>query len=162
MNHSNDERTVRCPVDGCDATPLARVINLHINRSDGDGHGPRGEIPDDISLENLESVGEREVEMDYPEERDTEDYARLCPYCSQTFAGANGVMSHLGQKVGRDNHPVDPKARHEPGDFPRVETDEEGNILQAVDTPTMIPVESGEKGAVPRTQVFRLICRPRG
>jgi hypothetical protein len=78
-NHTNDERTVRCPVDGCDATPLARGINLHINRSSGGGHGPAGEVPSDISLDNLETVGEREVEMDYPEERDNETHARLSP-----------------------------------------------------------------------------------
>jgi len=81
-NHPNDERTVRCPVDGCDAEKLARGIHLHVRQSSGDGHGPQGEVPDSINFENLDTVGEQTVEMDYPEERNNEKEARLCPYCS--------------------------------------------------------------------------------
>ena len=128
MTDKNDERTVRCPVESCDSTPLARGINLHIMRSSGGGHGPRGEVPDSISLENLETVGAREVEMDYPEERDNEKHARLCPYCSQTFSGVQGLMIHLGQTAGRKNHPANPRDRHEPSDFPHVEVDDDGNV----------------------------------
>ncbi|EMA30330.1 hypothetical protein [Haloarcula japonica] len=156
-DHSNDERTVRCPVKGCDATPLARGINLHINRSSGDGHGPHGEVPDHISLDDLETVGEREVEMDYPEERDNEKHARLCPYCNQTFTGEQGLMIHLGQIAGRKNHPANPKDRHEPGDFPGVKVDAEGNVQQ-VAGPQRNPTDSREKGAVPMSRVFRLIA----
>jgi len=155
-NHSNDERTVRCPVDGCDATPLARGINLHLNRSSGDGHGELGEVPDHISTDSLETVGAREVEMDYPEERDNEEYARLCPYCNQTFSSAQGLMIHLGQTAGRKNHPTNPQDRHEISDFPRVEADADGNAQRAV------PVETSDvslkEGAVPTARVFRLIA----
>lgn len=157
-NHQNDERTVRCPVEGCDATPLARGINLHINRSSGDGHGPRGEIPDHISLDDLETVGERNVEMDYPEDRDTETHARLCPYCNQTFAGEQGVMIHLGQTAGRKNHPTNPKDRHEPGDFPRVEVDAQGNIRQVTDGPNEPSADDRGDDAVPVARVFSLIA----
>ena len=156
-NHQNDERTVRCPVEGCDATPLARGVNLHINRSSGDGHGPRGEVPDHISLDDLETVGEREVEMDYPEERDNEKHARLCPYCSETFAGVQGLMIHLGQTAGRKNHPANPKDRHEPRDFPRVKVDAEGNVQQ-VAGPQVDSTDSRESGTVPMARVFRLIA----
>ena len=156
-DHSNDERTVRCPVEGCDATPLARGVNLHINRSSGDGHGPRGEVPDDISLDHLETVGEREVEMDYPEERDNEKHARLCPYCNQTFSGTQGLMIHLGQTAGRKNHPANPKDRHEPGDFPRVKVDADGNVQQ-VAGPQVNPADSREEDSVPMARVFRLIA----
>lgn len=156
-DHTNDEREVRCPVDGCDATPLARGINLHVMRSSGGGHGPRGEVPETISFENLETVGEREVEMDYPEERDNEKHARLCPYCSQTFAGIPGLMIHLGQKSGRDNHPENPKERHEPREFPRVEADAEGNI-ERVCTPSSTPTEEYGAGAIPVARVFRLVA----
>lgn len=157
-NHRNDERTMKCPVEGCDATPLARGVNLHINRSDGDGHGPRGEVPAHISLDDLETVGAREVEMDYLDERNTEGHARLCPYCNQTFAGEQGLMIHLGQTAGRKNHPANPKDRHEPGDFPRVEVDADGNIQQAVETVETTPIEGREKGVVPIAQVFNLIA----
>jgi len=156
-DHTNDERTVRCPVEGCDATPLARGVNLHINRSSGDGHGPRGEVPDHISLDNLETVGEREVEMDYPEERDTDNAARLCPYCSVTFAGVHGLMIHLGQTAGRKNHPANPKDRHEPRDFPRVKVDAEGNVQQ-VAGPQVDTADSRESSTVPLARVFRLIA----
>ncbi|WP_324663617.1 hypothetical protein [Haloarcula sediminis] len=158
MTDKNDERTVRCPVEGCDSTPLARGINLHIMRSSGDGHGPQGEVPDSLSLENLETVGEREVEMDYPDERDNEKHARLCPYCSVTFTGISGLMIHLGQTAGRKNHPANPKDRHEPSDFPRVEVDAEGNVQQVAD-PREDSTDSRDKaGAVPTARVFRLIA----
>jgi len=156
-DHSNDERTVVCPVEGCDATPLARGVYLHVRRSGSEGHGPQGEIPEAISLEDLETAGAREVKMDYPEERDNENQARLCPYCSQTFSGLSGLMIHLSQIGGRKNHPTDPKERHEPGDFPRVNVDQNGNIEQVVgsdDTPGN--GDSGEGVAVSR--VFTLIA----
>jgi hypothetical protein len=157
-DHKNDERTVQCPIEGCDATPLARGINLHIRRSSGEGHGPQGEVLDDVDLDDLETVGEREVAMDYPDERDTENHARLCPYCRQTFAGVQGLMIHLGQKAGRDNHPRNPKDRHEPGDFPRVEADAEGNIERVVGTPPAAPPNEYDADAIPVARVFRLIA----
>ena len=64
---------------------------------------------------------------------ESEDSARFCPYCNQTFEGLNGLMIHLGQKAGRDNHPVNPKDRHEPGDFPPVEVDADGNLQKSAD-----------------------------
>lgn len=158
MTDKNDERTVRCLVEGCDSTLLARGINLHIMRSSGDGHGPQGEVPDSLSLENLETVGEREVEMDYPDERDNEKHARLCPYCSQTFTGISGLMIHLGQTAGRKNHPANPKDRHEPSDFPRVEVDAEGNVQQVADPQTDSTDSRDKAGAVPTERVFRLIA----
>ena len=157
-NHTNDERTVRCPVEGCDATPLARGINLHLRRSSGGGHGPRGEVPDHISTDNLETVGAESVEMDYPEERDTENRARLCPYCNQTFAGEQGIMIHLGQTAGRKNHPANPKDRHEPSDFPRVEVDAKGTIQRVVDTAETTPGDASETEAASRERIFRLIA----
>jgi hypothetical protein len=157
-DHRNDERTVRCPVDGCSKEVLARGVHLHVRQSSGDGHGPQGEVPGTISLDNLESVGEQEVRMDYPEEREAERHARLCPYCSQTFEGVQGLMIHLGQTAGRKNHPADPKERHEPGDFPRVEVDADGNVEQVADAPASTSSTDNGKGAVPVQRVFRLIA----
>lgn len=128
--HENDERTVRCPVEGCDAEVLARGIHLHIRQTDGDGHGPSGEVPDDVSLDDLDTVGAASVEMDYPEERETEQVARLCPFCSQTFAGKEGLLIHLGQVAGRKNHPRNPTERYDPGDFPRVVIDDQDNVVE--------------------------------
>lgn len=158
-NHTNDERTVRCPVEGCDATPLARGINLHLRRSSGGGHGPQNELPEEIDLDNLTTVGEREVEMDYPEKRDTEDVARLCPYCSQPFSGQNGVLIHLGQVAGRKNHPEDGGEFHSEDDFPEVEVDERGNVVSVVgETNTPEHTETAKAGSVPNQRVYQFIA----
>lgn len=131
-SHRNKERTVRCPVEGCDAEKLARGIHLHIRQSSGNGHGPTGEVPDHIDLDNLETVGSREVEMNYPSERETQDAARLCPYCSKVFKGKRGVLIHLGQKAGQKNHPVETdKLSGE--EAPRVEVDRHGDTTSFVD-----------------------------
>lgn len=106
---TNAERTVRCPVEGCGAEKLSRGINLHIRQSKGDGHGPQGEIPEGIDFDNLQTVGTREVSMDYPETRKTEKIGRLCPYCKEGFQGKEGVMIHLGRSAGKGPHPEDPK-----------------------------------------------------
>jgi hypothetical protein len=158
VNHSNDERTVRCPVEGCGKEVLARGLHLHVLKSDGGGHGARNEVPDDLDLDAAKDVGEEEVVMDYPEERETEDAARFCPYCNQTFEGLNGLMIHLGQKAGRDNHPVNPKDRHEPGDFPPVEVDANGNIRQSADDDGVPDDDQLETGAVPVRRVLSLVA----
>jgi hypothetical protein len=156
-DHQNDERTVRCPVDDCDATPLARGVNLHVNRTSGRGHGQVGEVPSDISFEDLETVGEREVTMDYPDERENEKHARLCPYCFQVFFGIQGLMIHLGQTAGRKNHPENPKEKHDPSDFPQVKVDEEGNVLETVQIESDNHAE--RRGAmIPESRVLQLIC----
>jgi len=156
-NHRNDERTVRCPVDGCDATPLARGINLHLMRSSGDGHGPQGDVPDHISTEQLETVGEREVEMDYPEERETEEVVRLCPYCFTPFQGTNGVLIHLGSVAGRKNHPENAAESHSEDDFPRVEVDRQGNVTNVFDDLENV-AEDSTGGGIPKQRVYHLIA----
>ncbi|KAB7517090.1 hypothetical protein [Halosegnis rubeus] len=157
-DHSNDERTVRCPVDGCDATPLARGINLHVRQTTGNGHGPQGEIPDSVNFENLDTVGEREVTMDYPEERETEDSARLCPYCSLPFRGANGVLIHLGQVAGRKNHPENAAADHTEADFPQVELDEQGNITVVPNRADVTEETTKSSADIPRQRVYQFIA----
>jgi len=159
MNHSNDERTVRCPVEGCDATPLARGINLHLRRSTGEGHGPQGDVPEHISTDTLETVGEREVKMDYPEERESETVTRLCPYCSKPFEGENGVLIHLGQLAGTKNHPEDAGEFHSEADFPEVEVDGQGNVRRVIgDEKIPEHTETAKAGAVPNQRVYRFIA----
>lgn len=132
-SNRNWERVVKCPVEGCDAEKLARGIHLHVLRSVGDGHGEQGEIPDDVDLRDLEEVGSKEVEVNYPEEREAEDVARLCPYCRQVFRGKNGVLIHLGQVAGRKGHPPTGSAGHDPEDFPVVRLDDDENILSVLE-----------------------------
>jgi hypothetical protein len=137
--HKNDEKTVVCPVEGCESECLSRGLFLHINRSSGDGHGERGEVPADVSVEDAEEVGTREVEMDYPEERYSETVSRLCPYCERPFRGKHGVMIHLGQTAGRKDHPEDAPERWDLDDFAIVHVDENENVVEVVEEATQMP-----------------------
>lgn len=128
------EPIVRCPVEGCGAEKLSRGMHLHVLRSVGDGHGEQGEYPEGIDLENLEVVGRKEVNVDYPQERETESVARLCPYCERPFKGKNGVLIHLGQMSGRKDHPSNASEVHEPTDFPVVKLDEDENVIAVVNS----------------------------
>ena len=128
------EPIVRCPVEGCGAEKLSRGMHLHVLRSVGDGHGAQGEYPEGIDLENLEVVGRKEVNVDYPEEREAESVARLCPYCERPFKGKNGVLIHLGQMAGRKDHPQNASEVHEPTDFPVVKLDEDENVIAVVNS----------------------------
>ena len=157
--HRNDERVVKCPVAGCDAEVLARGINLHILRSKGNGHGPQGEVPAGISLDHLETVGAREVELNYPEKRKVESVARLCPYCGKPFKGKHGVLIHLGQIKGRKNHPHNASNIHQSEDFPVVKLDENDNVIAVVegDSPSSSGVDPHEK-SVKAERVYRYIA----
>lgn len=137
--HKNQERTVECPVDGCNKEPLARGLHLHVLRSSGNGHGAANEIPENIDLNSAKTAGEREVKMDYPEERNSEQVARLCPYCERPYRGKHGVMIHLGQTAGRKDHPENPKERHDPEDFSVVQVDDNENIVEIVEESTVLP-----------------------
>lgn len=137
--HKNKERTVRCPVDGCGKEVLARGLHLHVSRTSGNGHGESGEIPEDVDLEDAEEVGSREVEMEYPEHRNPEQVARLCPYCERPFRGKHGVIIHLGLVEGRKNHPEDASDQHDPDDFPIVHVDENENVVEIVEEGTAMP-----------------------
>jgi hypothetical protein len=137
--HKNKEKTVQCPVEGCEKEVLSRGLHLHVRRSSGGGHGEQDEIPPDINLDDAKVVGDREVEMDYPEHRDSEQVARLCPYCERPFRGKHGVMIHLGQVAGRKNHPEDAPKRHEPDDFSIVHVDENENVVEVVEEGTSMP-----------------------
>lgn len=145
--HLNDERTVHCPVDGCDETPLARGVHLHVMRSVGDGHGPQGEVPPHVDLSDLETAGTRAVSMDYPEHRQTEQVARLCPFCRQPFRGKQGVQIHLGQVSGRNDHPEDARERHDPEEYPIAHLDEHGNVVQVIKGETMLPPTADREDA---------------
>jgi hypothetical protein len=137
--HKNDEKTVRCPVEGCEKEVLSRGLHLHVSRSSSDNHGEQGEIPDGVDLDKAKEVGTQEVEMNYPEERESEQVARLCPYCERPYRGKHGVMIHLGQVAGRKNHPKDATEQHEPDDFAIVHVDKNENVVEVVEESTSMP-----------------------
>jgi len=134
--HRNREKTVVCPVEGCNKEVLSRGLHLHVRQSTSGNHGEQGDIPSDVDLDNPEPAGEREVEMEYPEDRDGEQVARQCPYCERPYRGKHGVMIHLGQTAGRKNHPENPKELHDPEDFPIVHVDDDENIVEFVEEGT--------------------------
>jgi len=137
--HLNDEREVHCPVEGCDETPLARGVHLHVIRSVGDGHGEQGEVPHGVDLDDLEPSGTREVQMEYPEHRETEKVMRLCPYCGLPFHGKHGVLIHLGQTAGRKNHPEELPENFDPDSLTIVQVDEHDNIVEVVEEGVELP-----------------------
>jgi uncharacterized C2H2 Zn-finger protein len=137
--HSNQERTVKCPVEGCDYEGLARSLHLHVRQSSNEGHGPHGDIPDHIDLQSAETVGTQKVEMDYPESRDVETVARQCPFCGMVFNGKHGVMIHIGQTTGKKNHPEDATEQVETEDLPVVELDDDENIVNVVEGDAKMP-----------------------
>lgn len=137
--HTNDERTVRCPVSGCDKEVLARGLHLHVRRSSSGNHGEQDSIPDEVNLDDAETVGSKEVSMEYPDERDSEKVARLCPYCERPFRGKQGVMIHLGQMAGRKDHPSNGPEKHDLEDFAIVRVDENENVVEIVEEPTLMP-----------------------
>jgi hypothetical protein len=115
-------------------------------------------MPDGINLDDAETVGDREVEMSYPEEREAESVARLCPYCERPFRGKQGVMIHLGQMAGRKDHPDNGSEIHDPGDFAVVEVDENQNVVNIVKEPTLMPsterrLEDDDGPTIDREQV---------
>jgi hypothetical protein len=150
---------VKCPVEGCTAEVLARGVHLHVRQTSGDGHGPHGEVPDHITFDNLETVGTGTVEMEYPEQRETEQVGRLCPYCFSVFSGKQGVRIHLGQVAGRKNHPLDANERHSPEDFPRVAVDRMDNVVDVLSESVDSSEESSATSSIPVERVYRYIAR---
>jgi hypothetical protein len=127
------EKVVACPVEGCDSEHPSRGLHLHLMRSVGDGHGPQGETPD-VDVDDLTEVGRQEVDVDYPDERESESVVRLCPYCHNHFSGKEGVAIHLGLVEGRKNHPRNASDFHSPEDFPVVKLDEKENIISVIES----------------------------
>lgn len=136
--HSNEENVVKCPVEGCPHTGLSRGMHLHVRQSSGDGHGENGDVPPNISLDDLEVVGTKEVQMDYPDERNEEDVVRLCPYCGRAFNGFRGIKIHVGQKVGQGVHP-DNATDIEKEDCPIAHVDDDMNVIEIVEERSMMP-----------------------
>ena len=160
-------RVVRCPIEGCDAEHPSRGIHLHIMRSVGDGHGDQGDYPA-VNTDDLVEVGREAVDVDYPDERESESVARLCPYCRQPFSGKEGVMIHLGLVAGRKGHPENASEVHDPDDFPRAERDADENLtavsnsgVTSADTGSAEQLNEGVEGEEPymtltKSQVNRL------
>lgn len=143
----NKETVVKCPIDGCDHEGLSRGMHLHIRQSSGGGHGEHGDVPEHLDLSDLKVVGEEKVEMNYPEHRDVENVARLCPFCHRPFNGYQGVMIHLGQISGKEDHPKDAKDNVEKDDLPIASVDENRNVVEII--------EGGDSNIMPSTESRR-------
>lgn len=137
-NHNNKESVVKCPVDGCDYEGLSRGIHLHIHQSSGGGHGEHGDVPDNISLSELEVVGEKTVKMDYPDSRSEEEVARLCPFCGHAYKGYRGIKIHVGQKAGQGVHPEDATDIAKE-DCPVAHVDDDMNVIEIVEENSLMP-----------------------
>lgn len=136
--HNNKESVVKCPVEGCDHEGLSRGIHLHVRQSSGNGHGEHGDVPDNISLSELEIVGEKNVKMDYPDSRSEEEVARLCPFCGHAYKGFRGIKIHVGQKAGQGVHPEDATDITKE-DCPVAHVDDDMNVIEIVEENSLMP-----------------------
>jgi hypothetical protein len=169
VRRTNEEDTVICPIKGCNEEVLSRGLFMHIfhtNDSDGEGHYPKGEIPPEIDKEEIKVTGQKEVEMDYPDEQDLEDALYLDTYTGKAYKGKRGLMIHLGQLAGRDNIPEDVTERHRVENFPVVEVDNDGNITEVLsfpsgDVPSIEPYlpwyDDPDKGYIAKKEVKELV-----
>lgn len=133
--NTNEEDVAKCPVDGCFAEPPKRGLFMHIFQSDdspGEKHGERFSVPDDIDVSEIKVSGTERIEMEYPDRQDIEEARYLDTYTGKAYQGKRGLMVHLGQTAGRNNIPEDVTDRHDGGDFPIVEIDEDGNVTEVI------------------------------
>lgn len=137
-NHHNDESVVRCPVKGCGYEGVSRGIHLHVMQSSGSGHGPNGDVPQGLDFEDLDVVGEKNVSMNYPDEQNVEDAARLCPFCGRAFNGIRGIKIHVGQKAGQGVHPDD-ATEITKKDCPIAHVDDDMNVIELVEDNAIMP-----------------------
>lgn len=95
---------IKCPVEGCEAVMSAQEMDQHLFQSVGDGHGERGKVPEDFSLDDLEEVEAPKSESTDPAKREVGPVARLCPYCEQPFMEKDGVLDHLKRVANQKDH----------------------------------------------------------
>lgn len=158
-SHTNKEDVVKCPIEGCTHDGLSRGIHLHVMQSSGNGHGPHGDIPEHLDFGSLETVGEKNVEMKYPDEQETSETVRLCPFCGRAFQGYRGLKIHLGQKVGHGVHPVDAKDVAKT-DAPIAHVDDDMNVIEIVEEATLMPSTKRRlmnENSIPREKVIDFI-----
>lgn len=158
--HHNKETVVKCPVEGCSHEGLSRGIHLHVRQSTGGGHGEHGDVPEHLDFDDLEKVGEKDVEMDYPDERTEEEVARLCPFCGSAYKGFRGLKIHVGQKAGQGVHPED-ATDIEKEDTPVAHVDDDMNVIEIVEENELMPSTkrriTKEKAGVSQEDVADLI-----
>jgi len=163
------ENTVKCPV--CGETVSKRGLFMHVwstDDSEGRGHGRDGDVPDGLELNEVEVVGSEEIKMDYPDTQDLGDTEYFDTYTGRSYEGKRGIMVHLGQVKGEHNIPADVTDRFNAEDFPIVETDDDGNIIDVIqpghkDLPPIEPYlpwfENSDIGYVRKKKLTEVIER---
>jgi hypothetical protein len=139
---------------------------FHTDDPEGEGHYPRYEVPPDFSRDDVEVVGKKEVEMDYPDDQGLDEGQYLDTYTGKAYEGKRGLMIHLGQMAGQHNIPEDIAERHDPEEYSKVETDEKGNITEVLRYPdgSVPPIEpylpwytEEDSGYVKRSKIVEMI-----
>ncbi len=135
-------------------------MHLHVRQSSGDGHGPHGDVPENITFDDLEVVGQKNVDMDYPTDREEEDVVRLCPFCGRAFNGFRGIKIHVGQKQGQGVHPDD-ATEIEKSDCPIAHVDDDMNVIEVVEDNALMPSTKqrilNDDDSIPKSDVLELI-----
>ncbi len=106
--HTNEENLVKCPY--CGDEKRSRGLYLHIFRSSDEAHGGHKDVPDtwERDKENLEVVGQKELTLNVPTNKEYDHELLLCKYCGEKFKGTHGLSVHLS-RVEDSVHPKDTK-----------------------------------------------------
>jgi ribosomal protein L37AE/L43A len=102
--HTNKENKLKCPY--CDSTLKSRGMYQHIWRSGDEAHGGHKQVPDDWEDTEPEVVGQDNVSMHVPTEKQYDHKKSTCKHCGENFQGTHGLSVHLS-RVNDNIHPDD-------------------------------------------------------
>ena len=108
MDTSDKEAILKCPY--CGEEKKSRGLFAHIMNSDGNGHGPYREVPDNFEQSEAEVVGYESVNTKNPVSgSESGKELILCKICGNTAKGLHGHHIHLRKMAGKKNHPENPE-----------------------------------------------------
>ena len=107
MTTGQQEPIRKCPY--CGEEKKSRGLFAHVMNSNGNGHGPFREVPDDFEQSETEIVGAEEVDKrDTISGSESGNEIILCTICGNTSKGTHGFNIHARKMSGKNNHPEDP------------------------------------------------------
>lgn len=103
----HEEPVRECPY--CDSPHKSRGLFAHVLNTEGKGHGPRREVPDDFEVSDTKIVGYANVNKKAPvSESPSGNELILCKICGNMAHGMHGYSIHLNKMAGKKDHPEDP------------------------------------------------------
>lgn len=106
---------------------------MHVRNTDGNGHGPYGEVPDEFNVQDAPIVGQEQESQSFQQTvKEAPNRILLCNYCGKGLRGERGLSIHLGKSKGDEKHPA--SASISDGNYSRIPADEDYNPLIDEDT----------------------------